>query len=123
DRLRAAAEPPAGDLDDAAPDAGLCELATEVDQRFHAAMDDDFNTPMAVAALFDLGTAINRHRGEGVSAGAIEPARQKLVELAEVLGLDLSPVAATGAGDGEPFMDLLVRVRSELRGAKQWQLS
>jgi cysteinyl-tRNA synthetase len=123
DRLRAAAEPPSGDVDGVEPDAALCDLAAEVDQRFHAAMDDDFNSPMAVAALFDLGTAINRARGEGISPGAIEPARRKLVELADVLGLDLSAPEAPVAGDAEPFIDLLVRVRTELRNAKQWQLS
>jgi cysteinyl-tRNA synthetase len=29
---------------------------------FHAAMDDDFNTPGAVAVLFDLAGEVNRHR-------------------------------------------------------------
>src|SRR5690606_968175 len=123
DRLRAAAEPPEGEIEGVEADAELCNLAAEVNERFHAAMDDDFNTPMAVAALFDLGTAINRARGEGMSAGAIEPARRKLVELAEVLGLDLSPAEMPVAGDAEPFIDLLVEVRSKLREAKQWQLS
>lgn len=122
DRLRAAAAPSALAGGVVEPDPDLCRLAAEVDQRFHAAMDDDFTTPVAVAALFDLGTAINRVRGDGIDAAAIEPARQKLVELADILGVDLSPVA-TAAGAAEPFIDLLVRVRTELRSAKQWQLS
>ena len=122
DRLRAAAVPADTIGDAAAPDAELCRLADEVDQRFHASMDDDFTTPVAVAALFDLATAINRARGEGTPAAAIEPARRKLVELADVLGLDLSP-ASVETGNAEPFIDLLVRVRTELRAAKQWQLS
>ncbi|MBA2520249.1 MAG: cysteine--tRNA ligase [Chloroflexia bacterium] len=123
DRLRTAAAPAAAGLDEAPPDAGLCQLASTVDHRFHEAMDDDFTAPVAVAALFDLGTAINRARGEGKAAAAIEPARLKLVELAEVLGLDLTPAAGVAGGGDAPFIDLLVRVRSELRTAKQWQLS
>ncbi|MDQ3695870.1 MAG: cysteine--tRNA ligase [Chloroflexota bacterium] len=124
DRLRTAATPVAAGLDAAEPDAEMCQLASAVDQRFHEAMDDDFTAPVAVAALFDLGTAINRARGEGKPATAIEPARLKLVELAEVLGLDLTPIAGVGGGgDDGPFIDLLVRVRNELRTAKQWQLS
>jgi cysteinyl-tRNA synthetase len=123
-RLRAAAEPAELETDGAAPDTELCRLADEVELRFHAAMDDDFMTPVAVAALFDLGTAINRARGAGKAASAIEPARLKLVELAEVLGFDLcAPAASAGTGDAAPFIDLLVRVRGELRAAKQWQLS
>lgn len=123
DRLRTAVAPAAPAGDDVEPDPGLSRLAGEVDSRFHAAMDDDFTTPVAVAALFDLGTAINRARGEGKAAAAIEPARRKLAELADVLGLDLTPVAAAETGDAAPFIDLLVRVRTELRAAKQWQLS
>jgi hypothetical protein len=30
-------------------------------------MDDDFNAPEALAALFDLGRAINRARGAGAT--------------------------------------------------------
>ena len=122
DRLRAAAAPlPPGQ--DAAPDATLAALAAEVDARFHAAMDDDFNTPMAVAALFDLGTAINRALGEGMAPGAVAVAQAKLTALAGILGLDLRVPSSAAATDAAPLIDLLVRVRGELRAAKQWQLS
>jgi cysteinyl-tRNA synthetase len=48
-------------------------------QRFKAAMDDDFNTPIAVAAMFDLASEVNRGK-------SIEAARQ-LKALGGVLGL------------------------------------
>jgi len=35
---------------------------TEYEQRFNAAMDDDFNTPVAVAVMFDLVRDINKAR-------------------------------------------------------------
>jgi cysteinyl-tRNA synthetase len=47
--------------------------------RFKAAMDDDFNTPEAVAVLFDLATEVNRNQ-------SVEAAMQ-LKSLAGVLGL------------------------------------
>jgi cysteinyl-tRNA synthetase len=47
--------------------------------RFKAAMDDDFNTPEAVAVLFDLANEVNRSK-------SVEFARQ-LVALGAVLGL------------------------------------
>ena len=58
----------------------LAALAAETDTRFHDAMDDDFNAPEALAALFDLGRAINRARGEpgsrrGDRAGAGDAGR------------------------------------------------
>jgi cysteinyl-tRNA synthetase len=48
-------------------------------QRFKAAMDDDFNTPEAVAALFDLANEVNRSQ-------SLEAATQ-LKLLGNVLGL------------------------------------
>ncbi|RFC33246.1 MAG: cysteinyl-tRNA synthetase [Candidatus Nitrotoga sp. SPKER] len=48
-------------------------------QRFKTAMDDDFNTPEAMAVLFDLANEVNRSQ-------SVEAA-QKLKMLGEVLGL------------------------------------
>ncbi|GAB4120907.1 MAG: cysteine--tRNA ligase [Sideroxydans sp.] len=48
-------------------------------QRFKAAMDDDFNTPEAVAVLFDLANEVNRSQSPQVAA--------QLKALAGVLGL------------------------------------
>src|ERR671912_1768743 len=113
-RLRSAADPTAPSV--APTDDGLdtttdlVALAEDVRCRFHQSMDDDFNAPEALAALFDLARAINRARGAGEPVEAIEPARVTLVDLAAVLGLDLEADAATPAGDAAPFIDLLLRV-------------
>ena len=40
------------------------DIDNEYSQRFHAAMDDDFNTPEAIAALFDLVREVNKTTGE-----------------------------------------------------------
>jgi len=48
-------------------------------QRFQAAMDDDFNTPEALAVLFDLANEANRSKDSAVAA--------QLKALAGVLGL------------------------------------
>jgi cysteinyl-tRNA synthetase len=126
-RLRAAAqvEPLAMEesvIDRDAPIGDFANMTVEADRRFHEAMDDDFNAPEALAALFDLGRAINRGRGKGVSAEQIEPARAKLVDLADVLGIDLSRPEET-VTDAAPFIDLLLRVREELRQRREWALS
>ena len=86
--------------------------------RFIEAMDDDLNTPRALAALFDLAHEVNRGRDEG---RPIDDAQRALLELADVLGLTLTePEAALGAA---PFIDLLIEVRNELRRAKQYELA
>jgi cysteinyl-tRNA synthetase len=48
-------------------------------QRFRAAMDDDFNTPIAVSVLFDLASEVNRQR-ESAAAGLLK-------QLAGLLGI------------------------------------
>ena len=65
--------------------------------RFRAALDDDFNTPEAVAVLFDLAGEVNRNHDRNTAT--------QLKALAGVLGLlEREPVSflqATLAGNGE----------------------
>jgi cysteinyl-tRNA synthetase len=71
--------------------------------RFEAAMDDDFNTPQALAALFDLARALNAERDRVVQgigeAGGLVAGVGELVALARVLGLLEMPGRARGAID------------------------
>ncbi len=66
--------------------AVLAELG-KARERFIEAMDDDFNTGNAQAALFDLAKDLNSRTGAGTSANLAEGGRQLLLELAGVLGL------------------------------------
>jgi len=88
-------------------------------ERFLVAMDDDLNTPRAIAVLFDLARDVNRARDAGQPASG---AQGLLRELAGVLGLQLE-ARPGGTKEAAPFVDLLVAVRTELRAAKQWALS
>ncbi len=92
--------------------------AAQFKERFATAMDDDLNTPQALAVLFDLAREINRARDSG---RAVSDAQAALLELADVLGLTLTePEAGMAAA---PFVDLLVTIRNELRQAKQFALA
>ena len=89
--------------------------------RFAAAMDDDLNTPQAVAALFDLARDINRGRDAGQSVGSGQAA---LRELGGVLGLTFEERPSTEDDlAAAPFIDLLVSIRTELRAARQFALA
>jgi cysteinyl-tRNA synthetase len=61
-------------------------LNSEAEQRFRAALDDDFNTPEAIATLFELAREINRLRREQHELAAAETAAL-LKKLAGILGL------------------------------------
>ena len=89
--------------------------------RFAAAMDDDLNTPQAVAALFDLARDINRGRDSGQR---IDEGQTALRELGSVLGLTFEDRPAREDDlAAAPFIDLLVSVRTELRAARQFALA
>ena len=92
-----------------------------VRQAFKSAMNDDFNAPRAIGALFDFGRAINRLAPTS-SSDDVEKAQGILTSLLGVLGIELrEPDAASD--DATPFINLLVRVRRQLREAKQWGLA
>jgi cysteinyl-tRNA synthetase len=101
--------------------AGFAAQAEATRKAFTDAMDDDFNTPLAIAALFELVKALNTARDQGASSEQLRPGQDTLRELAGVLGLRLSDKA--GSGDTDKFVEVLVEVRSEVRKEKLWQLS
>ncbi len=90
-------------------------------QAFEAAMDDDFNAPRAIGALFEFGRAINR-LAPGCSAADVERAQGTLTSLLGVLGIELRE-PDTASDDATPFIDLLVQLRQQLREARQWELA
>jgi cysteinyl-tRNA synthetase len=73
------------------PDQGLFDDTAEHRSRFEAAMDDDFNTPQALGALFDLARVLYAARDQvaqgAAGAGAFLMGVSELVILARVLGL------------------------------------
>src|SRR3989442_1175462 len=81
-------------------DAGLTEPARRAREAFEAAMDDDVNTPQAVAALFTLAAEINRVadgalKGSGQGRAGLWVASDTLRDLAQVLGLSLQRPGVT----------------------------
>ncbi|MDN3518817.1 cysteine--tRNA ligase [Aquisalimonas lutea] len=96
-------------------------------ERFRAAMDDDFNTPEALAVLFDLAREVNRTR-ESDTAGAARLAGL-LRELGGVLGLlQTDPEDYLKGGETEEVVpgltaadiDALLEQRQAARRAKDF---
>jgi len=84
---------------------------------FVQAMEDDLNTPKALASLFDLVRDINRNRDAG--AGVAE-AQETLGRLAGILGLTLAePETATG-GVSEDEIGALIQRRKALRADRRF---
>ncbi len=95
---------------------------------FKASMDDDFNTPEALAVIFDLANQVNRLRDEDVNAALAKAAVLK--HLANVLGLleaDPEEYLQSGAGEGTGAEDMcgedidgLIEARNAARTNKDW---
>jgi cysteinyl-tRNA synthetase len=68
-------------------DQGLGEAVDRCRAAFKAAMDDDFNTPMAIAALQALRSDVNKLLGVGLSSKGRQNARREFRSLGVVFGL------------------------------------
>ena len=90
---------------------------------FHAAMDDDFNTPEAIAVLFEIARDINKCRADTPDRAAALAGC--LLELGSVLGLvQADPEdylrGTAGAGLGDVEIEALIEKRLQARAGKDW---
>jgi cysteinyl-tRNA synthetase len=91
---------------------------------FTEAMDADFNTPGALAAIFDLAREINRLRSSAAPSAELDRARATLLHLVDILGIDLTQVSSeSNHQSAGPFIELSLDVRRKLREIKQWALA
>jgi cysteinyl-tRNA synthetase len=121
--------------DESFGDAAAMRIERDSDavQRFQAVMDSDFNTPGALAVLFELAKELRRqgnlitHQGQADrDADRLRQQWQTLVCLAQVLGLEANPAdlaapAASGLSDDE--INAMIQQRTEARQAKDFATS
>ena len=107
---------PAGPVVSAEARAGGVDA--EALDRFLAHMDDDLDTPKALAEVFDLVRRANATADAGDGAAAVALARSAQV-LAGVLGL----VVAAGDEEPDPDSAALVARRDAARAGREWALA
>lgn len=94
----------------------------EAIQRFTQAMDDDFNTPEALAVLFDLAGQVNRLRESDTGTASQKAAVLK--KLANILGLlETEPDVYLHGGinaASENEIEQLIHARLQARADKNW---
>ena len=88
---------------------------------FTEAMDSDFNTAGAVAALFELSKSINTARDNGATGEQLKPAQETFKQLAGVLGLTLEE--KKGSSEDEAQVEALLAERTQARKDKNWKRS
>ncbi len=114
---------------------GKAAKDSDYQARFKTAMDDDFNTPEALAVLFDLARDINRARDEHTDTHDEKRAASlgaELKQLANQLGLlegDESAIEAwfqsTSSDDAlsNDTVEALIQQRLDAKAAKDWALA
>ncbi len=104
----------------------------QIAEKCYEALDDDLNTPMVIAALFEAVAMVNRINDGTDKATAEDIEALKNVFrtfLGDILGVRLDGAAATsGAEEGalKPFedaVDLLLGIRAEAKAKKDWATS
>jgi cysteinyl-tRNA synthetase len=99
--------------------------------KFIAAMEDDFNTAAAIAALFELARSVNTFQGQ--MAGMADAEQQQSLPVlreaaavfqelgGDVLGLLEADSSTSHAQQlAESLLDLLVQLRQQARDKKDW---
>ncbi len=110
-----------------------------VEDRFCEAMDDDFNTALAIGHLFDLVRGMNRIAAEKtyddcpLLLAGLKDARRKLLKFGGVLGLFVSAPTAwldgqksaglEGSGLSEETIEALIAERQQARKDRNFQRS
>ncbi|MDE6416857.1 MAG: cysteine--tRNA ligase [Duncaniella sp.] len=118
-------------LRDLKPSATSTVDVAQFERRCREAMDDDLNTPVVIATLFDALRVINQIK-DG-HAQATEADIKALQELFDTYLIDILGIRPDIAGDGtadasamKPFedaVDLLLEMRAKAKSAKDWATS
>jgi len=94
--------------------------AAAFEEQFMAGMDDDLNTPKALAALFDLSREMNRQHDEGHS---ISDAQDCLRHLGSILGLTFNERASSLKIDAKSYNAMAQELRAKISETGQAELA
>ncbi len=117
------------------------ELDSSAVDRFNEAMDDDFNTPVALSVLFELAKDLRREgnllihgQERETTVEQLQKQWQTFEKLLNVLGLEINEeIGTANSSDGDSStgtagltdseIEALIQQRQEARKAKNWKES
>ena len=109
-----------------APGEKVSEEGQEYLERFADAMDDDFNTPLAISVMFDLvkhGNTLLDSDNDPQAADRVGGLTAAFVQMTDILGITYNPAADAGAAAADRLaaeeQELLDR-RAAARKSKDW---
>ena len=106
-------------------DHEFIDMITKFDEKFEYAMEDDLNTPMALATIFDQIRETNKYiDNNGKSLGVKASYTSLKKKLIEVSGIEIEYDNKGATNDlTEKLIELLLNLRKEARETKNFPLS
>jgi cysteinyl-tRNA synthetase len=95
----------------------------------YAGMDDDFNTAVAIAGLYELGSYVHKIANGQLAATAISPWVLERLKLAfqafigDIFGLKDDTAGSGDSGTVDGLMQLILDIRAQARNQKDWSTS
>lgn len=98
------------------------KILKDFEDRFNAVMDDDFNTPEALAVLFDIAREINRVREKDMQEAAqLAALLRRLGGILGILQQDSEEFLRAGTSEQEAQkIEALIAARNKARAEKNW---
>jgi len=111
--------------DRTAEDTPLLSVVEEERRRFEEAMDDDFNTPLAISIIFNIAKAVNSYaeNKREIAVSTKKEVSGTLRRLLDVLGVEIrtEELGVDEIGQEKELMDLIIDLRREMRERKDWK--
>jgi cysteinyl-tRNA synthetase len=106
-------------------DHEFIDMITKFDEKFEYAMEDDLNTPMALATIFDQIRETNKYiDNNGKSLGVKTSYISLKKKLIDVIGIEIEYENKSATNDlTEKLIELLLKLRKEARETKNFPLS
>lgn len=102
----------------------LAQAITVTNEKFEAAMDDDFNVQNALTAIYDLLPMVNANaNATRADKQELQKFKEKLASWLLVFGVDTAKLCAKTAGSNDDEIAALVKKRDEARANKDWATS
>ena len=96
----------------------------DYEKRFNKALDDDFNTPIALSILFEIAKHANTDREDDKDqAGALSELLKKLGSHIGIMGYDADDYLKMGIELSDEKIDEKIRQRESARAAKDFAMS
>ncbi len=89
--------------------------------KFMDAMDDDFNTPVALSVMLSFSKKLEAYVKEDPDTKAMSEGLKLLDDLCSILGVNVKKVVSSESKGFEDLVELIIELRNEARKRNDWK--